>query len=109
MSESGADRVSTHGVAVNASQIESIDSEASSERTTQESRPAVMSEYFLPADYQMPRSSSSKVTTLTTASIPPTHAPVSLPSDTPKGRALQAALGVSRLPASGLVLCGRKC
>ena len=96
------------GVAVNPTQIEAIDSAASTTTTVRQSRPKLSSEAFLPADFSQPHSLSTRTTTLTTATVPPSHChpPPSDPSD--PSAPLESAVGVSRLPQSGLVLCGRK-
>ena len=100
------------GVSVNPTQISSIDSAASTTRTTHQSRPSFISESFLPRDLQGPSDVSTTTTTLTTTTVPPTHPPSSSSPSSPSHDApspsLQAATGTSRLPQSGLVLCGRK-
>ena len=103
-----------HGVPVNPSQIEAVDSHATTTTTRNITRPELISEGFLPADYRGTpgnTSTDTKTTIINATTVPSSSKVVRGP---PAGdgsadkTAVDASLGTSRLPQSGLRFCGYK-
>ena len=104
-----------HGVPLNPTQIEAVDAHASTTTTRNITRPELISEGFLPADYNLatPRNTATdhRTTVINATTVPSSkHAAQGQPAGdgTSDKSAVDASLGTSRLPQSGLRFCGYK-
>ena len=101
-----------HGVAVNPTQIEAIDAHATTTTTRNISRPELISEGFLPADYSRTPGSTTtdtKTTIINATTVPSSSRDGQSTDDGASDQsAVNASLGTSRLPQSGLRFCGYK-
>ena len=104
-----------HGVPVNPSQIEAVDASATTTTTRNLSRPELISESFLPADYNLatPRNTAldHRTTVINATTVPSSKQQAKAqPAEngTSDKGAVDASLGSSRLPQSGLRFCGYK-